>query len=265
MRPNHNVFPRDASARSRFASKERRASNQVVFITGASKRLGREIALFFANHGMRTALHYRHSKKEALQLAEQINRARPGTARAFQADLNDVRQIKKIVAEAGKYFKKIDILINNASIYEKNQFGKTTLDDWDRHLNANLRAPFFLAQEVIPWMKKEGQIINIADWAGLRPYADFIPYCVSKAGLLCLNTALAKALAPRIRVNAILPGPILLPEKSSPRFKRAVIEATPLKRIGAPKDIVKAVAFLVESGSFMTGAQISVDGGRLIA
>jgi NAD(P)-dependent dehydrogenase (short-subunit alcohol dehydrogenase family) len=114
-------------------------------------------------------------------------------------------------------------------------------------------------------MKEGGQIINIADWAGLRPYPDFIPYCVSKAGLLCLNTALAKALAPKIRVNAILPGPILLPEGSSTRFKRAVIRATPLKRIGSPQDIVQAVAFLIESGSFVTGAQIPVDGGRLIA
>jgi NAD(P)-dependent dehydrogenase (short-subunit alcohol dehydrogenase family) len=128
-----------------------------------------------------------------------------------------------------------------------------------------LRAPFFLAQEIVPWMKEGGQIINIADWAGIRPYPDFIAYCVSKAGLLCLNTVLAKALAPKIRVNAILPGPILLPEKSSPKFKRAVIAATPLKKIGSPQDIVQAVAFLIESGSFVTGAQIPVDGGRLIA
>ena len=198
-------------------------------------------------------------------MASQINRIHPGQAKAVKANLEDPRQIKKAVASAGNYFKKIDVLINNASIYEKNQFGKTSLKDWDRHLNINLRAPFFLAQEIVPWMKEGGQIINIADWAGLRPYPDFIPYCVSKAGLLCLNTALAKALAPKIRVNAILPGPILLPEGSSTRFKRAVIRATPLKRIGSPQDIVQAVAFLIESGSFVTGAQIPVDGGRLIA
>lgn len=238
---------------------------RVVLITGAAKRIGREIALFCAGRGMKTALHYRHSKKEALSLVNEINRISPGSARAFQANLSDVGQIKKMVAEVGGHFKKIDVLINNASIYEKNQFGKTTAEDWDRHLNANLRAPFFLAQEVFPWMKKEGQIINLADWAGLRPYADFIPYCVSKAGLLCLNTALAKALSPKIRVNAILPGPVLLPENSSPQFKRAVIGATPLRRLGTPQDIVKAVSFLIESGSFMTGAQIPVDGGRLIA
>ncbi len=240
-------------------------SGKVAFVTGASKRIGREIALFLSHQGMKIALHYHRSKKEALELASQINRIHPGQAKAIQANLENPLQIKKAVWLAGNYFKKIDVLINNASIYEKNQFGKTSLKDWDRHLNANLRAPFFLAQEIVPWMKNGGQIINIADWAGIRPYPDFIPYCVSKAGLLCLNTVLAKALAPKIRVNAILPGPVLLPEKSSPKFKRSVIEATPLKRIGSPQDIVQAVAFLIKSGSFMTGAQIPVDGGRLIA
>ncbi len=240
-------------------------STKTVLITGAARRIGRAIALFCAGRGMKTALHYRNSKKEALELAEKLNRIHPGTARAFQSDLSDVSEIKKMVSKMGKHFGRIDILINNASVYEKNQFGKTTLDDWEQHLNANLRAPFFLSQEVVPWMKEGGQIINIADWAGIRPYADFIPYCVSKAGLLCLNTALAKALAPKIRVNAILPGPVLLPEKSTPHFKQAVIEATPLKRTGTPQDIVSAVSFLIESGSFITGAQIPVDGGRLIS
>ena len=240
-------------------------SGKVAFVTGASKRIGREIGFFLSQRGMKIALHYHRSKKEALELASQINRIHPGQAKAVKANLEDPSQIKKVVAEAGNYFKKIDVLINNASIYEKNQFGKTSLKDWDRHLNINLRAPFFLAQEIVPWMKEGGQIINIADWAGIRPYPDFIPYCVSKAGLLCLNTALAKALAPKIRVNAILPGPILLPEGSSTQFKQAVIAATPLKKIGSPQDIVQAVAFLIESGSFVTGAQIPVDGGRLIA
>ena len=130
----------------------------------------------------------------------------------------------------------------------------------------NARTVFFLCQAAAPYMRKGGgKIINIADWAALRPYADYIPYCVSKAGLLCLNTALAKQLAPEIQVNAIMPGPVLLPEGCTPRMRKAVERATPLRRLGTPEDIAEAALFLIESGDFITGAALPVDGGRLIA
>ena len=221
---------------------------KVVLITGGARRVGREVALALAQRGACLALHYNQSRQEAHDLAAQMNKIHPGHARAFRADLRNVSQIKRLTKNVGTYFKKIDVLINNASVYQKNIFGKTSRTDWDDHLNANLRAPFFLCQEVSSWMKKNGggSIINIADWAALRPYADFAPYCISKAGLLCLNSVLAKALAPKIRVNAILPGPILLPQKSSAQFRNAVIQATPLKRIGSPEDISAAFTGIVE-------------------
>lgn len=240
---------------------------KVVLVTGGAKRVGRAVTLSLAQRGARVAIHYNQSKREAQELAIRLNQINPGCARAFGADLRNVSEIKRMTSAIGKHFKKIDILINSASIYKKNFFGKTNLADWDDHLNANLRAPFFLCQEVSSWMKKtgSGSIINIADWAALRPYSDFIPYCISKAGLLCLNSVLAKTLAPKIRVNAILPGPILLPEKSGKKFRAAVIQATPLKRVGSPEDICAAVLYLLESANFVTGAQIPVDGGRMIA
>jgi NAD(P)-dependent dehydrogenase (short-subunit alcohol dehydrogenase family) len=110
-----------------------------------------------------------------------------------------------------------------------------------------------------------GKIINLADWAGFRPYQDYIPYCVAKAGVIALTNALAKTLAPNIQVNAVAPGPVMLPEDFSDREREAVIRATPLKRLGSPRDVAQTVVFLVEGSDFITGTTIMVDGGRLIA
>ncbi|HYY16400.1 MAG TPA: SDR family oxidoreductase, partial [Gammaproteobacteria bacterium] len=110
-----------------------------------------------------------------------------------------------------------------------------------------------------------GKIINLADWAGFRPYQDYIPYCVAKAGIIALTKALAKTLAPNIQVNAVAPGPVMLPEDFTDREREAVMRATPLKRLGSPMDVARTVVFLVEGSDFITGAIIMVDGGRLIA
>lgn len=242
-------------------------AGKVVLMTGAARRLGDAMARTLAERGAFLAVHYHRSRAEAQELCFRINQIHPGQAGFFRADLRDLRQIHSLVQGVRQRFGRIDVLINNASVYQKTEFGKTSLKNWEDHLNANVRAPFFLCQEVAGLMKKngEGLIINIADCSALRPDKNFIPYCVSKAGLLCLNSALAKALAPQIRVNAVLPGPVLLPENSSRGFRNAVIRATPLKRVGSPGDIAKAVLYLIESGDFITGAQIPVDGGRLIA
>ena len=244
-----------------------RLQGKVVLITGAARRVGRAIAMAMGQKGARIAIHYNRSKGEAQRLSDDILDGFGRDAALFKADLADARQVKRLGDAVVRRFGAIHVLVNNASIYEKNDFGDTTLKDWDSHLDINLRAPFFLSQAVAPAMVKSGggKIINIADWAAERPYVDYIPYCVSKAGLLCLNAALAKELAPDIQVNAILPGPVLLPENYTRRSREAVIKATLLKRLGTPEDIAQAVLFLIESGDFMTGAAIPVDGGRLIA
>jgi NAD(P)-dependent dehydrogenase (short-subunit alcohol dehydrogenase family) len=186
---------------------------------------------------------------------------------AVRAELENPKALGRMAETVAHHLGDIHVLINNASIYGKSRFGRTTVEDWDSHLNINLRAPFFLSQAVAPYMKRagEGKIVNIADWSALRPYAGYIPYCVSKAGLLCLNTALAKELAPQIQVNAIMPGPVLLPKGTSPDLRRAIARATLLKRLGSPEDVATAVLFLLEGADFVTGAAIPIDGGRLIA
>lgn len=229
--------------------------------------MGKAIALALGQRGAKLAVHYHRSRGEAERLAADLRESFARDAITVRADLSDVRALRRMAEAVARRFGAIHVLVNNASIYDKSAFGETAREDWDGHLNVNLRAPFFLSQAVAPHMRKagEGKIINIADWAALRPYADYIPYCVSKAGLLCLNTALAKGLAPEIQVNAILPGPVLLPEGDSARLRKAVIQATLLKRLGSPEDVAKAVLFLIESGDFITGASLTVDGGRLIA
>ena len=244
-----------------------RLQGKVALVTGAARRVGRTIAMSLAQRGAKLAIHYHKSKEEAQRLAEEAKDSFGREAEIFKADLSEVGQVERLAESVLKEFGGVHVLVNNASTYEKNIFGRTEAADWDRHLDANLRAPFFLSQILGLEMKKagEGKIVNIADWAGQRPYVDYIPYCVSKAGLLCLNTALAKALAPEVQVNAVMPGPVLLPESYTPKMRKAVQDATLVKRLGTPEDVAQAVLFLIESSDFITGAEITVDGGRLIA
>lgn len=244
-----------------------RLQGKVALVTGAARRVGRTIAMSLAQRGAKLAIHYNRSREEAQRLASEARDSFGRDAKIFKADLCDVRQVERLADAVLKEFGTVHVLVNSASLYEKSVFGRTGLSDWNRHLDSNLRAPFFLSQALGPAMKKEGEgkIINIADWAAKRPYAEYIPYCISKAGLLCLNAALAKALAPEVQVNAVLPGPVLLPEAFTPKMRKAVEEATLLKRLGTPEDLAQAVLFLIEGSDFITGAELTVDGGRLIA
>jgi NAD(P)-dependent dehydrogenase (short-subunit alcohol dehydrogenase family) len=239
---------------------------KAVLVTGGARRVGRAIALALAERGARLAIHYNRSRGEALELARGIKKSFGRDAITVKADLKSAKAAKAAVDAAASGLGGLHVLVNSASIYEKNNFGRTTESDWDRHMDTNARAPFFLCQAAAPHIRRAGGgvIVNIADWAGLRPYADFIPYCASKAALLSLNTALAKALAPDIRVNAVLPGPVMLPPATSPKQAEKVRQATLVKRLGTPEDIARAVIYLIEN-DFVTGAALPVDGGRLIA
>lgn len=242
--------------------------NKVVLITGAAKRVGRQIALTLAEKGAHIAVHYNRSQPEAQALVRLLESRFKVKAAAFQAELfNNVPAVQQLVKNVVSHFGALHVLVNSASIYKKSGWEDSSEEDWDRNLDTNLKTPFFLSQEAARQMKKqgEGKIINLCDWSGLRPYPDYIPYCISKSGLIYLTHALAKALAPEIQVNAILPGPILLPENFSEKTKKAIIRATPLKRIGSPQDVANTVSFLIEGSDFITGALIPVDGGRLIA
>lgn len=240
---------------------------KVVLVTGAARRVGRVIALAFAAKGARLAVHYHTSASEARRVAQAVKTLSGADADVFRANLLDAAAPQKLADAVARRFGAIDVLVNSASLYEGSSFALTSPEDWERHMAVNARAPFFLAQACAPWLKRSGEgcVINIADWAARRPYAGFGSYCASKAALLCVNALLAKSLAPEVRVNAILPGPVLSPEDMTEGEKKKVAEATLLKKLGNPEAVARACLYLAQTADYSTGAELSVDGGRLIA
>jgi len=235
---------------------------KVALVTGAAKRLGRSIALALAERGAELVIHYHTSERDAqevLSLAKRLG----GKPVAVRADLAVTSDIGAMVESAMRAFGRIDILVNSAAIFYRTPFSTLTEADWDRFLAVNLKAPFLLCRQVGEIMCRQGRgkIVNLADIAGTRVWADFVPYSVSKAGLLALTTGLAKALAPAVQVNAIAPGPVLLPDDSDPDEGARAAQRVPLRRLGAPADIARAAVYLVES-DFVTGEVLTVDGGQ---
>lgn len=239
---------------------------KTALVTGGALRVGRVIALALAERGANVAINYNRSAEAANQTVKEIE-SLGVRGLAVPCDISQVNQIEKMIQSVVSHFGSLEVLVNNAAIYEKTPLQSTTERDWDSHLDINLKGSFFCAQFAGQQMLKQGQgkIINFADWAGVRPYADYLPYCISKAGVIAMTKGLAKSLAPKIQVNCIAPGPILLPPNFTPEETQKVINATPLKRIGSPKDIAATVLFLVEGSDFITGTMINVDGGRMIA
>jgi NAD(P)-dependent dehydrogenase (short-subunit alcohol dehydrogenase family) len=242
-------------------------TGKTALVTGAAKRVGREIALGLARHGANIVVHYHSSGSDARRAVADI-KAIGVDAIAVKANQANAREVRAAVSKAVKHFREIHVLVTSAAVYHKTPFDTLTERDWDFHIDANLKGPFLFALEVGRHMKKRGiagKIVTFADWAAIRPYADYLPYCVSKAGVICLTKSLAKALGPKVQVNAIAPGPVLLPPDFTENEKQAVVEATVVKRLGSPQDIVNSVLFLIEGSDFITGHTLVVDGGRLIA
>lgn len=237
-----------------------------VLVTGSAVRIGKAVALALARRGARLIIHYRHSSQEAQKTIQEVKRL-GARAVGIQADLADLKEVEWLAREAWKAYGRLDVLINNAAVFPRTPLSRLTAEDWESVMAVNLRAPFWLAKELGLKMaaRGSGKIINLADFAAERPWVDYIPYCISKAGVIAMTRALAKAFAPKVQVNAISPGPILTPADLSKEERERAIRATPLKRWGSPGDIAQAVLFLLEGTDFMTGAVLSVDGGRSIA
>ena len=240
--------------------------NKVILVTGAAKRVGRVIAGTLAASGAHIALHYNASSLEAESAAKEF-RSLGVEAEIFQADLRRVSDLKTLVEKSYSRFGRIDVLVNNAAVFFKTPFDTVNEDEWDKTLSANLKGPFFLSTFVGRRMLQagtQGKIISMADWAGERPYTNYVPYCISKAGIIAMTKGLAKTLAPHVSVMAIAPGPVLWPEDLGEEELNAVLEKTPLKKIGTPQDIANTVRFIIEGNDFMTGTTIFVDGGRFV-
>lgn len=237
---------------------------RVVLVTGGARRVGRVIAEALAKRRAHVVISYRTSSREARNVATALNR-HGGHALAVQANLSKSADVQRLMTRIRQRFGHLDVLVNSAANFCRTPFATLTERDWDHALDANLKGPFLCALYGSRLMRRGGKIINIADWAGVHPYRDYLPYCVSKSGVIGLTKALAKELAPRIQVNAIAPGPILPPPDMTAAQRARVIRRVPLKRWGSPQDIANTVLFLIEGTDFMTGSVVFVDGGQLIA
>lgn len=238
---------------------------KVALVTGGAKRIGRHLALALASRGCHVAITYNTSEKEAARTVRDI-RAKGVRGLALQADQRRPAEVQQAVAEVLGAFRRVDILINNASSFYPTPLGRVTEEQWDDLIQANLAGPWRFAQALAPAMKRQraGKIINIVDTAAFRPWTDHLPYCAAKGGLATLTWGLARALAPHVQVNGIAPGPILFPPGISRKEKQAALKKTLLKREGSPEDIAQAALFFLEGSDFVTGVILPVDGGRML-
>jgi pteridine reductase len=234
---------------------------RVALVTGAGRRLGRAIAVALGARGARVAVHYNEAAAGGDETAAMI-RAAGGEARTFGADLSDPHAAGALVHTVADAFGALDILVNSAGIMERHPVAEVTPEIWDKTFAINLRAAFFTSQAAASRMPQQGGVIvNMADLAGFEAWTAYVPHSVSKAGVVALTRALAHALAPRIRVNGVAPGAVLLPEGFDKAFTDRLISTTPLKHLGSPDDVVRTVIFLIES-DYITGETVIVDGGR---
>ncbi len=236
--------------------------NKVAIVTGGAVRVGRALALALAQQGVRVALHYGSSAEQAEEVVSEIQML-GGEAIALQADLSQMDQLPALVKRVTAHFGPVDILVNNAAIFEPGDVFQTTERDWDRHFAINLKAPFFLSQAFATQIgpERSGHIVNISDWRATRPAATYIAYTLTKAALNTMTQSLALALAPNIQVNALALGAILPPPGQGPDYLAMRAQSIPAKHAGKPADVADALMFLLRS-DFVTGDVIFVTGGQ---
>ncbi len=229
---------------------------RTVLVTGAAKRIGRAIAIRLHQAGYRVAIHYGTSEKEARETAAEC-----GNAEIFQANFESVDEIRRMFSEVEQRLGSLYGLVNNAARFNRRDPLTMTEDDWDYIHSVNLKATFFCCQQGALLMRKSGagRIVNISSLGGIRPWADHAHYCASKAGVIMLTKALAKAFAPEITVNSVAPG-IIFSSEEEPR-REEMIRATPAGRAGTPEEVADAVLYFLNASNFVTGQLLAVDGG----
>ncbi|MFZ1343742.1 pteridine reductase [Thiothrix eikelboomii] len=245
---------------------ENSLTGKVALMTGAARRIGAMVARTLQREGATVVIHYKDSGDEAKALQAELNAQRQGSCLLLQADLLATAQFPQLISALVEQTGRLDILINNASSFYPTPLGSIQEQQWEDLMGTNLKAPLFLSQAALPYLRQyQGVIINMADVHGLRPLPEFSVYCTAKAGLIMLTQVLARELGPSIRVNGIAPGAILWPERPISEGQRAELLAkTALERMGSPEDIARTVLFLVRDAPYITGQVIAVDGGRLL-
>lgn len=238
-----------------------------MLVTGGARRVGAAICRRLHGAGANVVIHYRTSSRDALRLKRSLERARPDSVACAGADLLEHAALDGLVQDAIRAFGRLDVLVNNASSFYATPFGTVTQADWNDLVGTNLRAPLFLSQSAAPeLMRRRGSIVNIVDIHAERPMEGHLTYSIAKAGLVGLTRGLARELAPRVRVNAVAPGPIAWPESgflADAAVQAEILRRTPLQRIGGVDDIAQAVYFLL-TAPFVTGQVLAVDGGRSV-
>jgi NAD(P)-dependent dehydrogenase (short-subunit alcohol dehydrogenase family) len=233
-----------------------------ALVTGGAQRIGRAISLGLAGAGYGVCIHHHASTAAAQSLADEIT-AQGGRAKAIAADLSREAETTQLIARGGAALGPLDVLVNNAALFERDDVKTATRESWDRHMDVNLRAPFVLTQAFAGALADgiKGNVVNILDQRVRNLTPHFLSYTLSKVGLWTLTRTLALALAPCVRVNGIAPGPVLpSPRQSTDSFRRQA-EATPLGRAISPEEIAKGVLFVLEAGA-LTGQMIALDSGQ---
>ncbi|HWV16747.1 MAG TPA: pteridine reductase [Cellvibrio sp.] len=240
-------------------------ANPVALITGGAKRIGAAVAELLHRQDFNIVLHYRHSQAEANMLGERLNRARANSCVLVQANLSNMAELQSLAQSTIQSWGRLDALINNASSFYPTPLANATEAQWDDIMASNLKAPFFLAQQLAPALKKQrGCIINMADIYADRPLPQHSIYSIAKAANVMLTQSLAQELAPEVRSNGIAPGAILWPEQEplSDAAKKALLDKIPLQHCGSPQDIANTILFLLRDAPYINGQIITVDGGR---
>jgi len=231
-----------------------------ALVTGGARRIGREIALALAGAGADVAITYRQSEKEATRTVEELS-AMGASASAFACDVRSEASVRAAVDGVMERFGRLDILVNNAAVFETASLDSLTLEQWDAVFETNTRGPFLVAREALPHLRAvRGRIVNIGSLGGLQAWASHGHYCSSKAALHMLTQVMAKAFAPEVSVNCVAPGWIDMDAQPS-QTAMHIAEKTPMRRSGAAEDVAGAVVFFVTGPSFITGQVLAVDGG----
>jgi len=237
-------------------------AGKTALVTGGAVRVGRAIALELARAGADVAVGYHRSAAAARATARDI-KALGVRAVALRADVGRPAEARRLVAEVARRLGRLDVLVNNAAVFFRTPLATTTPAQFDRLMAVNLRGAFFCSQAAARVMRRQGRgrIINIADVGAARAWPGYIPYGISKAGVVMLTKGLAAALAPRIQVNAVGPGMVLLPEGFPRESGKRLAARIPMRRSGAPEDVAAAVRFFATCPAYITGQILFVDGG----
>ncbi|MEO6694862.1 MAG: SDR family oxidoreductase [Ignavibacteria bacterium] len=241
-------------------------NNKVALVTGGARRLGRDISIALASMGYDIVLNYNESGKSILEETLAKIRKTGVSVTAVKCDVSNVKEIKKMFGVVRSKYKKLDLLVNNAAIFSHFDFLETSEKTFDKFINTNLKSVFFCCQEAAKLMLKNNEginrIINIASLGGIQNWTGYIPYSLSKIGVIKLTQLLAKKFAPIILVNAIAPGTIIIEDDDNDNVNKEDMKKYPMKRFARSKDLTSLIEYLAEENNYITGQTFVVDGGK---